>query len=149
MSDCIKVSIDADVGATLTSPNFFSIKELVPPGATIAEIEEGILNGTYTPVDPNLYTYEGLVKLDYGQPVVNTLTITVETVTIDGFDELGNPISTAYDVVIFKILPEDTMLWENKASCLLFDIKRTEITDATNIDIWVKGKINVCPVITE
>ncbi|APC46059.1 hypothetical protein HYP06_gp010 [Vibrio phage vB_VspP_pVa5] len=149
MSDCIKVSIDADVGATLTSPNFFSIEELVPPGATIAEIEEGILNGTYTPIDPNLYTYEGLVKLDYGQPVVNTLTITIETVTIDGFDELGNPISTDYDVVIFKILPEDTMLWENKSSCLLFDIKRTEVADPTNIDIWVKGKINVCPVITE
>ncbi|AUR82494.1 hypothetical protein NVP1152O_011 [Vibrio phage 1.152.O._10N.222.46.E1] len=149
MSDCIKVSIDADVGATLISPNFFSIEELVPPRSTIAEIEEGILNGTYTPIDPNLYTYEGLVKLDYGQPVVNTLTITIETVTIEGLDELGNPISTDYDVVVFKILPEDTMLWDNKTACLLFDIKRTEIADPTNIDIWVKGKINVCPVITE
>lgn len=149
MSDCIKVSIDADVGATLTSPNFFSIEELVEPGLTITEIEEGILTGVYTPVDPNLYTYEGLVKLDYGQPTVNTLDISIETVTIDGLDENEDPIQATYDVVVFKILPEDTMLWDNKSACLLFDIKRTEIADPTNIDIWVKGKINVCPVITE
>ena len=146
MTDCIKVCIEADVGATLTSPNFFSIKEVVPPNTTIADIEAGILDGTYTPIDPNLYTYEGKVKADYNQAELNTLTLVISTVTIDGVVDGG---TDTYEVVTFKIPPVETTAWENEERCLMFDIKRTEIADPTNVDIWVKGTINVNPVITE
>ena len=149
MTDCIKTQIDADVGATLNSPNFFGIEEIVPPNTTIADIEAGILTGIYTPIDPNLYTYQGQVRLDYGQAVISTLALVISTVTINGEDEEGNPLTADYDVVTFKIPPAETTLWENKESCLLFDIKRTEIADDTNVDIWVKGEIKVHPVITE
>lgn len=147
MTSCTKVTIEADKGATVNSPNFFSVKEIAPPGTTIAELEAGILDGTYTPIDPNLYTYEGLVKADYDLTTIVILNLTISTVTIEGTPEGGG--TNQYDVVTFKIPPSETGTWENKEACLLFDIKRTEIADPTNVDIWVKGTIKVNPVITE
>ena len=146
MTSCTKVTIEADVGATLNSPNFFDIEEIVPPNTTIADIEAGILDGSYTPIDPNLYTYEGKVKADYNQAELNTLNLSVSTVTIAGTVTGG---TNTYEVVTFKIPPAETTAWENEERCLMFDVKRTEIADPTNIDIWVRGTIKVNPVITE
>lgn len=146
MADCINIVIEADVGATAKSPNFFSTEEVIEPSATIADIEAGILDGTYTPIDPDLYTYEGKVRADYGQSEVTTLNLGIETVTIEGTPE-GDGTDT-YDVVNFKILPDVTGTWENKEHCLRFDIKRTLKTDPTEVDIWVKGTIKILPVIT-
>ncbi|AUR87160.1 hypothetical protein HYP58_gp14 [Vibrio phage 1.097.O._10N.286.49.B3] len=146
MSECINVALDVDVGTTINSPNFFSIEETVSPGTTIADIEAGILTGEYTPIDPNLYTYEGCIKSDYGQAKITDLDLSISTVTIEGTVEGG---TDSYNVVTFKVPPSITKVWDNKGSCLLFDIKRTEIADATEVDIWVKGKLNVFPIITE
>ncbi|AGH57085.1 hypothetical protein VPMG_00068 [Vibrio phage VBP32] len=147
MSKCTKVTIEAYKGATVNSPNFFDIEEIASPGTTIADIEAGILDGTYTPVDPNLYTYQGQVKSDYKQALIHELSLTVKTVTIDG-TPTGTGTNT-YDVVTFKIPPSVTELWDNRENCLLFDIKRTLVADATEVDMWVVGKLEVLPVITE
>lgn len=147
MSNCIKVVVDGDRGATIKSPNFFSVEEVVPPKTTIADIEAGILDGTYTPIDVDLYTYEGKLKADYGQATLVDLNFTVEIVTIDGTPENGG--TDTYKVLTFKILPASTATWDNKDTSLLFDIKRTEIADTTNVDIWVKGSIALSAVITE
>ena len=147
MSDCIKVEIDADRGTTVKSPNFFSIEEIVIPGTTIADIEAGILDGTYTPIDPNLYTYVGQVKSDYNKTVIVNLNLIIETVTIEG-TVTGSGTDT-YEVVTFKILPADTIVWDNREHKYFFDIKRTEVAAPNDVDIWVKGTINVLPVITE
>lgn len=137
---CQVVELDAFRGATLVSPNFFEVIELLPPGTDLAEIEAGIESGAYTPVDLDDYTYEGVVKPDYNQAAVVTLTPTVETKSTG---------SNSYKYLTFKIDPSDTVLWDNREHDLLFDIKRTEIADNTNVDIWVKGTIKVKPVITE
>lgn len=144
---CIKVIIDADKGATVTSPNFFAVEEILPPDATVADVEAGILDGTYTPVDLDLYTYEGKVSADYGQAALETLNLVVSQVTIAG-TVTGSGTDT-YDVVTFKIPPASTDTWDNREQTLIFDIKRTLISDPTEVDIWVKGKIKVNPVITE
>lgn len=144
---CIKVTIEADKGATVTSPNFFAVEEILAPDVTVADVEAGILDGTYTPVDLNLYTYEGKAAADYGQAAMVTLDLTVSTVTIDG-TPTGTGVNT-YDVVTFKIPPSETDTWENREQTLYFDIKRTLISDPTEVDIWVKGTIQVNPVITE
>lgn len=155
MSDCITVSIDADKGATLVSPNFFSVEETVPSGTTIADIERGIASGEYTVVDPDLYTYQGMIKAGYGQSILVNLDIVVSTKDFEWEDpesteETPLPnITGSYKVVTFKVLPSVTSKWKNQEHKLLFDIKRTEIADTENIDIWVKGEINVQPVITE
>lgn len=157
MSDCITVEINADKGATLVSPNFFSIEETAPEGATIADIERGIASGIYTVVDPNLYTYQGMVKVGYDQDALVNLNISISTKTFEYEDvvqdetlgEIINTITGSYEIVTFKVLPTTTSKWRNKDHTLLFDIKRTEIADTTNVDVWVKGKINVLAVVTE
>lgn len=155
MSDCIDVEIKAYKGATLVSPNFFSIEETAPEGATIADIERGIAKGIYTVVDPNLYTYKGMIKAGYDQEVLEDLNISISTKTFEHEDLDSTPenplpsLMGSYDVVTFKVLPTNTNEWNNKEYDLFFDIKRTEIIDPTNIDIWVKGTIKVQPVITE
>ena len=147
MSNCNTVSIDAYKGATVKSPNFFDVEEIAPPSSTIANIEQGILDGTYTPIDPNLYTYKGQVRADYGQGLVHELVLTTEVVTIEGVPT-GTGTDT-YNVVKFKIPPSVTDTWENREHCLIFDIKRTLKTDTDEVDIWVVGKIQVLPTITE
>lgn len=155
MSNAIKIEINADKGATLISPNFFSVEETIPEDATISEVEIGIANGDYTVIDPSLYTYKGLVKVGYDQATLVTLDISISDKDFSHKDPestTDNPlpnITGSYKVVTFKILPTETNKWHNKEYQLLFDIKRTEIADPTNVDIWVKGKINVQPVITE
>ena len=141
MSECIKVVIEADKGATVRSPNFFSIEELVPPSTTVGDIEDGIDAGTYTPVDLDLYSYEGKAQGEYGLGTVITLNPVVTTVTTSGDNE--------YKVVSFKIPPATTNQWENKEQSFFFDIKRTLLSDTTEVDVWVKGTIHVSPVITE
>lgn len=147
MSDCIAVTIEADKGATVTSPNFFGVEEILPPDTTVADVEDGILNGTYTPIDPNLYTYEGKVASDYGQATIVDLNLTISTVTIEGTPSNGG--TDTYQVVTFKIPPSETTTWDNREQTLIFDVKRTLISDLTEVDIWVRGKIQVNPVITE
>lgn len=155
MSDCIKIEIEADKGATLTSPNFFSIEETAPEGVTIADIERGIASGDFTVVDPNLYTYEGMIKAGYEQASLVNLDISISTKTfthkdLDSTDENPLPdITGSYDVVTFKVLPLVTSTWKNTDHTLIFDIKRTEKADSDSIDVWVKGKINVLAVVTE
>lgn len=155
MSDCIKVEIDADKGATLISPNFFSVEETIEPNATIADIERGIATGKYTVVDPNLYTYQGMIKASYDQKTLVNLNIFIEDKDFEHEDPDSTdtnplpPITGTYQVVKFKVLPDVTSEWKNKDHTLLFDIKRTEIADTTNVDVWVKGKINVEAVVTE
>lgn len=147
MSSCNKIFIDSYRGTTVKSPNFFDIEEIAPPNTTIADVEAGILDGTYTPIDPSLYTYAGQVRADYGQGLVHILSLVIETVTIDG-TATGTGTNT-YDVVTFKIPPSVTETWENREHCLLFDIKRTLNSDTTEVDMWVVGKLNVLPTITE
>ena len=147
MSDCINVVLEADRGMTLNSPNFFAVEEVLPPDADIGTIEAGILSGDYTPLDLDLYTYEGYIKPDYGKESVATLDLVVGSVTIETDDPVAG--TDTYKVVTFKVLPATTVLWDNRSYNLLFDIKRTEIADPTNVDIWVKGSIQVLPVITE
>ncbi len=147
MSNCTEVVLDAYKGTTIKSPNFFDIEEITPPGTTIADVEAGILEGTYTPKDPELYTYEGMVRTDYGQAVVHTLALTVETVNIVG-DVSGTGTDT-YKVVTFKIPPSVTTTWDNREHTMLFDIKRTLVADPTEVDVWVVGTLRVLPVITE
>jgi hypothetical protein len=146
MTDCIITKLEADASATLKSPNFFEIEEVAPDGTTVADIEAGILNGTYTPVDPSLYTYEGKVGTDYNKTSIYDLTLTVETVTIDGTASNGG--TNTYDVVKFSIPPSVTSTWDNREHTLIFDVKRTEIADTDNVDIWIKGTIKVSPVMT-
>ena len=146
MSNCNKVTIDAFKGTTIKSPNFFEIEEITPPEANIADIEAGILTGEYTPINPALYTYEGKVSTDYGQATLHTLDLYIDTVTIDGTVEGG---TNTYDVLKFRIPPSVTTTWDNREQTLLFDIRRTEKADTDNVDIWVKGTIDVSPVITE
>lgn len=148
MTDCIKIELEADRGMTLKSPNFFAVEESIPAKTSIATLEEGILDGTYTPIDLDLYTYTGVIKQDYGKPILVTLDLTVSEVLIDTASDTFEGTDT-YKVVTFKVLPTDTVKWDNKDYKLLFDIKRTEIVDPTNVDIWVKGTIKVLPVITE
>ena len=147
MTDCIKVVLEADRGMTLNSPNFFAVEEILPPDADIGTIEAGIVSGEYTPLDLDLYTYEGYIKPDYSRDSGATLELVVGSVTIDTTEPVVG--TDTYKVVTFKVLPATTVLWDNKAYTLLFDIKRTEIADPTNVDIWVKGTIQVLPVITE
>lgn len=147
MSDNIIVSIEADKGATVKSPNFFEIEEITEEGTTIADIEAGILDGSYTPKDPDLYTYVGKVSTDYGQAPLEDLNLEIETVTIEG-SPTGSGVNS-YKVLKFTILPSRTALWDNKENQLLFDVKRTEKADADNVDIWIRGTIQVRPVITE
>lgn len=161
MSDCIAVKIEADKGATLVSPNFFSIEETAPEGATIADIERGIGKGEYTPIDPNLYTYQGMLKTGYDKTALVDLDISISTKTFEYEDISSDPdlteapteplpmITGSYDIVTFKVLPSVTSKWDNRDHTLIFDIKRTEIADPTNIDVWVKGSVNVLAVVTE
>lgn len=155
MSDCITVEIDADKGATLVSPNFFSLEETVNPEHTIADVERGIASGEYTVIDPNNYTYQGMIKAGYGQAVLVNLDITISTKNFEHEDPDSTeenplpPITGSYEVVTFKVLPSVTSNWKNQEHTMLFDIKRTEKADTNNIDVWVKGKINVLPVVTE
>lgn len=147
MSNCNTLTIDAYKGTTVNSPRFFDTEEIAPPDSTIADIEAGILDGTYTPVDPALYTYEGVVRSDYNQTLLYTLIMEISTVTIDG--TITGDGTDTYDVVTFKIPPDITSAWDNKEHQLLFDIKRTLVADVTEVDMWVVGKIQVLPVITE
>lgn len=158
MSDCITVEINADKGATLVSPNFFAIEETAPDGATIADIERGIASGEFTVIDPNLYTYQGMIKLGYDKAALVNLTAVISVKSFEHPEVLtsetpeGHVLGTitgSYSVVTFKVLPVVTAKWQNKEHTLVFDIKRTEIADTTNIDVWVKGNINVLPVVTE
>ena len=146
MSNCTIVSIDAYKGTTVKSPNFFDIEEIIPPHSNIADIEDGLLTGKYTASDPNLYTYVAQVRTGYGQALIHQLDISIETETIDG--EVDGGVGE-YSVVTFKIPPAVTNTWDNREHSLLFDIKRTLIEDPTEVDIWVKGNINVLPTITE
>ena len=146
MSKIIGVVIEADKGTTVQSPNFFSLEESTEGYETLDDIEQALLSGELTPVNPNLYTYQGMVKEDYNQPAVVTLDIQIDTVVIDGTTTNGGV--NRYDVVKFKIEPTQTNTWANKQHTLLFDIKRTLATDPSEVDIWVRGTIEVSPTVT-
>lgn len=147
MNECIKVTVEADKGTTVKSPNFFGVEEILPPDADIATIEAGILDGSYTPINLDEYTYEGKLKTGYSEELVTDLNLSVDTKTIEGTPTGGG--TNTYKILTFKILPDVTTTWDNREYDLLFDIKRTEISDTTNVDIWVKGTIKVKAVITE
>lgn len=147
MTNCIKIKLEADKGATLNSPNFYEIEEITPENTTIADIEAGILNGTYTPVDPDLYTYQGSIRADYNKEVMHVLSLQTKEITING--TVSNGGVNMYKVVYFRVVPNITSAWDNRSMELLFDIKRTEKADTDNVDIWVKGTIQVNAVVTE
>ena len=147
MSKIVGVKIEADRGTTVRSPNFFSVEESTANYPTLKDIEAGILSGELTPVVPDDYIYAGMVKRDYNQPALVTLSINIEQVTIEGTATNGG--TTTYRVVNFTINPNETNKWDNQKDTLLFDIRRTEIQDTNNVDIWVKGTIEVSPTITE
>ncbi len=143
MSKITGVVIEADRGTTVRSPNFFAVEESTADYPTLEAIEAGIIAGELTPVDPDDYSYRGLVKRDYNQPTMVSLDINIEEVATQ-----ADP-STTYKVVNFTIIPVQTAQWDNQQHTLIFDILRTNKTNIEDVDIWVKGKINVSPTITE
>ncbi|MBE5156668.1 hypothetical protein HJ044_04860 [Vibrio parahaemolyticus] len=113
-------------GDTIFSPTWFILLEDLPPRITASEIEAGIADGTYTPVDLTAYEIKGQVRAT----PQGTVVINLPLVVTDGYK------------LSFTIPAETTAAFANENQSYGYDIQFRTIADGT-VKTWIAGKITI------
>ncbi|MBS9935781.1 hypothetical protein [Vibrio alginolyticus] len=122
----IQHNITSIRGDTIFSPTWFILLEDLPPRITASEIEAGIADGTYTPVDLTAYEITGQVRAT----PQGTVVINLPLVVTDGYK------------LSFNIPAETTAAFTNENQSYGYDIQFKTIADGT-VKTWIAGKLQI------